>query len=161
MPSKPARPCSQPSCPNLTHKRLCPERTRAEDARYRRWQRDSKVNRRHGTRWRKMRAAYITARPLCEDCLAADRCTPVRRKPTTSFRWSTGAPRTWTTSAPCVCRATLAGQCSTVNDGGRNRVSTHTESAPRCALAWRRRRTPKIPAQVVEAAEGRTGRHWP
>ena len=80
MPSKPARPCSQPSCPNLTHERLCPERTRAEDARYRRWQRDSKVNRRHGTRWRKMRAAYITARPLCEDCLAADRCTPVRRR---------------------------------------------------------------------------------
>lgn len=143
--SKPARPCSQPGCPNLTHERLCPERTRAEDARCRRWQRASKINRRHGPRWRKIRAAYITTHLLCEDCLAANRYTPARRKPTTSSRWSTAAPRTWTTSARCVSCATPAGQCSPVTDGGRNRVSTHTESAPCCALAWRRTRTSKIP----------------
>ncbi|WP_204398932.1 HNH endonuclease [Arcanobacterium pluranimalium] len=78
MPRKPKRPCSQPGCPELTDHRFCPAHARAEDERYRRHQRDPKINRRYGARWRKIRAAYITAHPLCEDCLAASRYTPAQ-----------------------------------------------------------------------------------
>ena len=78
MPVKPARPCSQPGCPNLTHARFCEAHAKAEDERYRKWQRDPKINRRYGARWRKIRTAYITAHPLCEDCLAAGRYTPAQ-----------------------------------------------------------------------------------
>ena len=58
MPKRPARPCS----PNLTHNRFCEQHAEAEDERYRRFQRDPKINRRYGARWRKIRA-YITAPP--------------------------------------------------------------------------------------------------
>ena len=68
MPFKPKRPCSQPGCP---------EHARAEDTRYRTYQRDPKINRRYDHRWRKIRAAYVEAHPLCEDCLARGRYTPV------------------------------------------------------------------------------------
>lgn len=78
MPVKPARPCSRPGCPNLTHARFCEAHAKAEDERYRKWQRDPKINRRYGARWRKIRTAYITAHPLCEDCLAAGRYTPAQ-----------------------------------------------------------------------------------
>ena len=33
MPVKPARPCSQPGCPNLTHARFCEAHAKAEDER--------------------------------------------------------------------------------------------------------------------------------
>lgn len=126
MPVKPARPCSQPGCPNLTHARFCEAQAKAEDERYRKWQRDPKINRRYGARWRKIRTAYITAHPLCEDCLAAAG-TPRRRKSTTSSRWSTAAPMTRPTSAVCVSRATPASRRSTATGGGRPRGSTPTE----------------------------------
>ncbi|RKX02326.1 HNH endonuclease [Corynebacterium diphtheriae] len=77
MPSKPKRPCSHPGCPELTEKRFCPEHACAEDTRYRKYQRDPKINRRYDHRWRKIRAAYVEAHPLCEDCLARARYTPV------------------------------------------------------------------------------------
>lgn len=77
MPFKPKRPCSQPGCPELTETRFCPEHARAEDTRYRTYQRDPKINRRYDHRWRKIRAAYVEAHPLCEDCLARGRYTPV------------------------------------------------------------------------------------
>lgn len=78
MPSKPKRPCSQPGCPQLTHERYCSQHAKVEDARYRRFQRDSKINKRYGSRWRKIRAAYIAQHPLCEDCLAQGKTTPVQ-----------------------------------------------------------------------------------
>jgi possible bacteriophage endonuclease len=78
MPVKPASPCSHPGCPELTHGRYCEQHAKAEDARYRKYQRDPKINRRYGTQWRKIRAAYIAARPLCEDCLETGRYTPVQ-----------------------------------------------------------------------------------
>lgn len=98
MPSKPARPCSQPGCPELTPARFCEQHAKAEDERYRRFQRDPKMNRRYGARWRKIRAAYITAHPLCEDCLAAGRYTRQRRKSTMFSRLSMAAP-----TAPRTC----------------------------------------------------------
>ncbi|MBS6365582.1 MAG: HNH endonuclease [Actinomycetaceae bacterium] len=78
MPVKPASPCSHPGCPELTHDRYCEQHAKAEDARYRRYQRDPKINRRYGARWRRIRAAYVAAHPLCEDCLEAGRYTPVQ-----------------------------------------------------------------------------------
>lgn len=78
MPKKPARPCSAPGCPELTHDRFCSKHAKTEVKRYRKYQRDPKINRRYGSRWCKIRAAYIAAHPLCEDCLAAGRITPVQ-----------------------------------------------------------------------------------
>jgi 5-methylcytosine-specific restriction protein A len=76
VPRKPKRPCSAPGCPELTEGRFCEAHAKAEDKRYRTYQRDPKINRRYNSRWRKTRNAYITAHPLCEDCLAAGRATP-------------------------------------------------------------------------------------
>lgn len=78
MPVKPARPCSHPGCPELTHERFCEQHAKAEDAHYRKYQRDPKINRRYGSRWRKIRGAYVAQHPLCEDCLEAGRYTPVQ-----------------------------------------------------------------------------------
>lgn len=64
--------------PEPHHARFCEAHAKAEDERYRKWQRDPKINRRYGARWRKIRTAYITAHPLCEDCLAAGRYTPAQ-----------------------------------------------------------------------------------
>lgn len=78
MPSKPKRPCSAPGCPELTHERFCCQHAKDEDTRYRKFQRDPKINHRYGSRWRKIRTAYIAAHPLCEDCLVQGRTTPVQ-----------------------------------------------------------------------------------
>ncbi|MDT3768202.1 HNH endonuclease [Gleimia hominis] len=78
MPVKPARPCSHPGCPELTHKRYCETHAKAEDARYRKYQRDPAINKRYDSRWRKIRAAYVAQHPLCEDCLKQGRYTPVQ-----------------------------------------------------------------------------------
>ncbi|XCB30978.1 HNH endonuclease [Arcanobacterium hippocoleae] len=78
MPVKPATPCSQPGCPELTHNQFCPAHAKTEDQRYRRYQRDAKINRRYGSAWRKIRNRYITAHPLCEDCLNTGRVTPAQ-----------------------------------------------------------------------------------
>lgn len=78
MPRKPARPCSHPGCPELTHGRFCPAHAKVEDERYRRWQRDPKINKRYNHRWRKIRNAYINQHPICEDCLEAGRYTPAQ-----------------------------------------------------------------------------------
>lgn len=75
MPTKPASACSHPGCPNLTHKRFCEQHAKAEDARYRRYQRDPKINKRYGHAWRKIRNRYITAHPLCEQCEVNGRVT--------------------------------------------------------------------------------------
>lgn len=45
MPSKPASPCSHPGCPELSNDRYCPCHAKAEDERYRRFQRDPKMYR--------------------------------------------------------------------------------------------------------------------
>lgn len=40
VPFKPKRPCSHTGCLELTEKRFCPEHARAEDTRYRKYQRN-------------------------------------------------------------------------------------------------------------------------
>lgn len=77
VPFKPKTPCRHPGCPELTHERFCPQHAKAEDERYRRFQRDPKINRRYDKTWSKIRTRYLDAHPLCEDCLEAGRTTPV------------------------------------------------------------------------------------
>lgn len=76
VPRKPKRPCSQPGCPELTDHRFCPAHVRAEDERYRTYQRDPAINKRYDHRWHKIRNAYIAKHPLCEHCQVTGRVTP-------------------------------------------------------------------------------------
>lgn len=76
MPYRPKRPCSYPGCPNLTDGRFCGEHARREARRYERFQRDPATRKRYGGVWRKIRAAYLTAHPLCERCRKQGRITP-------------------------------------------------------------------------------------
>ncbi|MDZ3745338.1 HNH endonuclease [Pseudoglutamicibacter cumminsii] len=78
VPRKPKRPCSQPGCPELTDHRFCPAHARAEDERYRTYQRDPAINKRYDHRRRKIRNAYIQAHPLCEQCQTQGRVTPAQ-----------------------------------------------------------------------------------
>lgn len=70
MPRKPARPCRQAGCPNLTEHRSgwCDDH-RADHM----WQRrkgaaEKTTARGYGYRWRKLRDAVLAARPLCKMC---------------------------------------------------------------------------------------------
>ena len=78
VPRKPKRPCSEPGCPELTDHRFCPAHARAEDERYRTYQRDPAINKRYDHRRRKIRNAYIQAHPLCEQCQTQGRVTPAQ-----------------------------------------------------------------------------------
>lgn len=76
MPYKPKTPCRASGCPKLTSDRFCPEHAHLEAAHYRKFERDPAINRRYGAAWRKIRAHYLAAHPLCEDCQQQGRSTP-------------------------------------------------------------------------------------
>jgi 5-methylcytosine-specific restriction protein A len=78
MPYKPKRPCSHPGCPALTDGQFCPAHAKADARNYAKYRRDPETNKRYGRAWRKIRAAYIAAHPLCEQCQRAERLTPAR-----------------------------------------------------------------------------------
>jgi len=78
MPYKPKRPCSYPGCSALVEGRFCPAHARQDAHDYSRYRRDPETNRRYGSAWRRIRAAYIAAHPLCEQCERAGRLTPAR-----------------------------------------------------------------------------------
>ena len=78
MPYKPRRPCSHPGCAALVEGRFCETHAQANARDYSRYRRDPETNRRYGAAWRKIRAAYIAAHPLCEECQRAGRLTPAR-----------------------------------------------------------------------------------
>ena len=69
LPYKPKRPCSHPGCPMLTHNRFCDEHAKQEAKRYELYDRDPAVHKRYGRAWKRIRNIYITAHPLCEQCL--------------------------------------------------------------------------------------------
>ena len=75
MPRKPKHPCAYPGCPNLTDGRYCEEHQREENRRYERYGRDKDTKRRYGRAWKRIRDRYITAHPLCEECLKEGRYT--------------------------------------------------------------------------------------
>lgn len=76
MPRKPKRPCRWPGCSRLTDGLYCEEHQREENARYNKYERDPESNRRYGRAWKRVRAVYIQAHPLCEECLKHGRITP-------------------------------------------------------------------------------------
>ena len=76
MPYKPQKPCAHRGCPRLTHERYCPEHAKAEAARYNRYERDPQTNKRYGGTWRKVRAAFLAANPLCALCQQEGRLLP-------------------------------------------------------------------------------------
>jgi 5-methylcytosine-specific restriction protein A len=76
MPKKPKRPCSYPGCPALTDGRFCEQHKQAENRRYNKYQRDPKTGKRYGREWRKIRARFLSANPLCELCQKDGRLTP-------------------------------------------------------------------------------------
>jgi 5-methylcytosine-specific restriction protein A len=78
MPYKPKRPCSHPGCPALTDSQFCPTPAKADARDYAHYRRDPETNKRYGNAWRKIRAAYLAAHPLCEQCQRAGRLTPAK-----------------------------------------------------------------------------------
>lgn len=73
MPWKPLRPCSHPSCPNLSDQAYCEiHRKEAVADANRRY--DSNIRDKemkdfyHSTAWIKLRALKIKMNPLCEEC---------------------------------------------------------------------------------------------
>ena len=77
MHMKPKRPCSWPGCPKLTVSRYCEEHTRQADRNYEKYERDPATRQYYGTEWQKVRRAYISHHPLCEECLKQGRVVPV------------------------------------------------------------------------------------
>ena len=76
MPYKPKKPCAQQGCPNLTYGRYCDEHTKSEMQMYNKRQRDSESNKRYGREWKKIRAAFLSANPLCEACKSSGKFAP-------------------------------------------------------------------------------------
>ena len=76
MPRKPKRPCSFPGCGRLTDDRYCDEHRLIAVRHYNKYQRDPDTKQRYGRAWRRIRARYIQAHPLCEQCEKEGRLTP-------------------------------------------------------------------------------------
>ena len=76
MPYKPKKPCAHHGCGELTANRYCDKHTKQEAKRYNKYDRDPASNKRYGTQWRKIRARYIAANPLCELCKQSGKLTP-------------------------------------------------------------------------------------
>ncbi|MPL61736.1 hypothetical protein SDC9_07323 [bioreactor metagenome] len=68
MPYKAKKPCAHPGCPKLTTSRYCEEHAKAEAKRYNHIDRDPEANKRYGRSWNRIRAAFLSANPLCEVC---------------------------------------------------------------------------------------------
>lgn len=75
MPRKPKQPCRYPGCPRLTDERYCEEHRKLESRRYEKYGRDPVAKRRYGSAWQKIRARFLAAHPLCEQCRKEGRLT--------------------------------------------------------------------------------------
>lgn len=78
MPYKPKRPCSQPGCPELTHRRYCEKHAKQEARRYERYMRDPETRKRYGRKWMRIRDRYISEHPLCERCEKHGKLIPAK-----------------------------------------------------------------------------------
>lgn len=76
MPYKAKKPCAYRGCGNLTSGRYCEEHAKEEANRYNRYDRDPKANKRYGRSWNRIRAAFLSANPLCELCRKDGRLKP-------------------------------------------------------------------------------------
>ena len=77
MPKKPKRPCSYPGCPNLTDGTYCEQHRKHARQQYDRYERAPHTASKYGRAWHRIRARYVAAHPLCEQCLKEGRITPV------------------------------------------------------------------------------------
>ena len=76
MPNKAKKPCSRHGCRELTSGRYCPDHTKAEAKHYNRYARDRETAKRYGRPWKQIRAAFLSAHPLCVLCGEDGRLTP-------------------------------------------------------------------------------------
>jgi 5-methylcytosine-specific restriction protein A len=74
MPRRPLKPCAQPGCPALVESGRCPDHDRK-----RQYNRDhprgSSTAQGYGQRWRRARARFLRAHPLCVRCAREGRTT--------------------------------------------------------------------------------------
>lgn len=76
---KPLKPCKYPGCPELIRDgRYCLNHKAIANKQYNQYQRDPDFNQRYGRQWKKIRAAYISKHPLCEECEKAGRLVPAK-----------------------------------------------------------------------------------
>ena len=75
MPRSPKKPCKYPGCPKLTDGSYCPEHQHMVDKAYEQYGRDKESKKRYGYKWRKIRARFLHAHPLCEQCNKEGRLT--------------------------------------------------------------------------------------
>ena len=66
MPRKPKHPCAYPGCPLLTDGRYCEEHQKVMNRQYEKYGQPKVEKRQYGCRGMKLRAAYISQHPLCE-----------------------------------------------------------------------------------------------
>jgi 5-methylcytosine-specific restriction protein A len=76
MPRRAPTPCCYPGCGKLTDGRYCAEHTRKANHDYNQYVREPDSNKRYGAEWRRIRSAYISINPLCEDCKTNGRYVP-------------------------------------------------------------------------------------
>jgi len=79
MPYSPKKPCKYPGCPKLTAGRFCEIHAKQDAQEYERYRRDPETRKRYGYAWRRIRARYIAAHPLCERCDSNGRLTPAEQ----------------------------------------------------------------------------------
>jgi 5-methylcytosine-specific restriction protein A len=85
MRRRPLKPCAQPGCPNLVESGRCADHDRKRQY-YRDHPRGSSTAQGYGQRWRRARARFLRAHPLCVRCGAVatvvDHKVPHRGNPT-------------------------------------------------------------------------------
>ena len=76
MPYKAKKPCAKQGCSNLSAGRFCDVHAKQEAKRYNQYDRDSGSNKRYGRTWKQIRAAFLSANPLCVMCKRDGKLTP-------------------------------------------------------------------------------------
>lgn len=71
------KPCKHPGCPKLTAGNFCKEHEKQHSREYEKYDRKPEDRKRYGSKWRRIRRAYVTEHPVCEMCLLEHRATPV------------------------------------------------------------------------------------
>jgi 5-methylcytosine-specific restriction protein A len=75
MPMKPAKPCSYPGCPELTHERYCDRHEKEFNKKYDKTSRPFKYLY-NSSRWQSSRKLFLQKHPLCEECMKEAFVTP-------------------------------------------------------------------------------------
>jgi len=76
MPYKAKKPCAHNGCRELTASRFCDAHANQEAKRYNHHIRNPESNKRYGRTWKQIRAAFLSANPLCVVCVRDGKLTP-------------------------------------------------------------------------------------